>query len=331
VGVISKVEPTAIISDVNINHGNSGGPLVNMNGEVVAINTFGDFTSQGGPGISGSIRIGEAIPVLAQARDVMDTIPVPSARRLPVVSPIPYPLDTLRAEAGYESFDWKPYEVSKRAKTGQFIVTVVTPKYDAWRTMRYEMQLNKRTKQREAKGGVDSNAPDPLRQMREWMRYTGSGYAAMVTIQMSPKKGQTSGSMLGNFLGAALSAYGGQSYHATYRYEYKADFMRAELLRDGEPVEDINMFRAMIPAVFATSDWSASYTMEDQARTGILQLDPSVFAPRESGEWPTMHMRIWSVEKPDKPYEFDLPVETLKRVWQDFEAWREVFADASEP
>ena len=35
-GIVSGVRDGAIISDVNINHGNSGGPMMNLAGEVVA-------------------------------------------------------------------------------------------------------------------------------------------------------------------------------------------------------------------------------------------------------------------------------------------------------
>jgi len=324
-GIVSKVEPTAIISDVNINHGNSGGPLINLDGSVVAINTFGDFTSQGGPGISGSINIGEAMPVLERARAALDTTKAPAPRRLPLPSRIPFPMDSLRVAAEIEKFDHRPYEVSDRVSTGKFQVVVVTPVYDAWRSWQASVALSKSTKKREAKGGsATSESSDPTKQMKEWMRYVGDDYAPIVTLQMTPKIGQTGGSIFGNILGAlATGASGGSSYRGSYRYEFKADFLRAEVTRNDSLAEDFNMFRAMIPSVFASANWNGDYAMEDQARTGIMQCDPMMFAP-ENGVPPVIHVKVYSVEKPDKPYEFDLPQKTVQRVWDDFAAWRTI-------
>jgi hypothetical protein len=344
-GIISKVEPTALISDVNINHGNSGGPLVNLDGEVIGINTFLDPGSPNGPGISGSVIIGQAIAVVERARSAMDTLPLPKARRLPLASQTPFPIDSLRAIAENDRFERFPYEVSNRVSTGKFDVVIVTPTYDTWRHWRARVQLAKSTKKREIKGGTDrSQTYDPTRQMREWMRYTDEGYPPVVTIQMAPKVGQSAGSIFGNILGAAATGMAGSSYYrGNYQYEYKADFLRVEVTRDGDVVDDLNVFRTMIPAVFATAEWDGDYTMHDQARSGIFQCDPSVFAPsgREEGAplstsrrltaaqteektFPIIHMKVWSVEKPNSPYEFDLPNRTVKRVWDDFAAWRAV-------
>ena len=52
-GIVSKVEPHAILSDIEINHGNSGGPLFSSLGLVVGLTTFADLDSTG-TGVSAS-------------------------------------------------------------------------------------------------------------------------------------------------------------------------------------------------------------------------------------------------------------------------------------
>ncbi len=321
-GIVSKVEATALISDVNINHGNSGGPLVNMDGRVIAINTFGDFTSAGGPGVSGSILISEALPVLAEARSKLGSAPEPTDSLLPVAPRTPFPIDSLQVVAGMEKFDEKPYLVSKSADTGKFVVQAVTPVYDIWRTERYRLQLSKKMKKREKKGGVSaSESYDPARQMREWMRYTGDSYAALVTLEMAPEVGETKGSFWGNFLGAVASGASGTYYRGSHRYEFKADFRDVEVYRNGKPVPDVERSKSMVPLAFASSDWNADYSGEDMARVGIFQCTSEWFAPDSTGP-PVISVKITSVEKPDKPYTFNLSEKTVRRVWDDFATYR---------
>src|SRR6266403_6221795 len=99
-GMASKVEARAIISDININHGNSGGPLFNSVGEVVGITTFRESV---GPGVAGIVRIEEALPILEQARKKMSDGALPSARYLPVEPTDTYPLDTLKETIAQKS------------------------------------------------------------------------------------------------------------------------------------------------------------------------------------------------------------------------------------
>ena len=121
-GIVSKVEARAILSDVNINHGNSGGPLFNSFGEVIGITTF-LVPGGNGPGVAGVVRIDQTLPVLAQARKKMNDASLPSARLLPVEPADPYPLDSLKEMDQPAKFDIKPYVFS----VGGFDVALGTP------------------------------------------------------------------------------------------------------------------------------------------------------------------------------------------------------------
>src|SRR2546425_11811693 len=71
-GIVSSVRERAIISDVNINHGNSGGPLLSLPVDVVGVNTFID---RGGSvsGVSGSILISQLAPLIDVGADALST------------------------------------------------------------------------------------------------------------------------------------------------------------------------------------------------------------------------------------------------------------------
>ena len=83
-GIASSVRAGAIISDVNINPGNSGGPLLNVDGEAVAINTFGDVAARGA-GVSGSILVARAGPALSRAVAELQRAQSIAADSLPVM------------------------------------------------------------------------------------------------------------------------------------------------------------------------------------------------------------------------------------------------------
>lgn len=57
-------------TDASINHGNSGGPLVNARGEVVGINSMIYSPGQGG----GSVGIGFAIPINSYTKPIINTL-----------------------------------------------------------------------------------------------------------------------------------------------------------------------------------------------------------------------------------------------------------------
>src|SRR5437660_285174 len=91
-GIVSKVEPHTIMSDININPGNSGGPLFNAAGQVIGLTTFGT-RGEGGPGVSGIVRIEEALALLDQNRAKITG--TPPSTLLPVEPLTPYPIEGL--------------------------------------------------------------------------------------------------------------------------------------------------------------------------------------------------------------------------------------------
>jgi S1-C subfamily serine protease len=156
-GVVSKVEPRAIISDVNINPGNSGGPLFNSLGEVVGITTFGDFTKRG-PGISGIVRIEETAGVIARARTSMKGRQAPSAAYLPVEPTESFPLEALKNAALAEDFDTDRYVFG----LGDFQVTLMTPPLTYWLETKAIREATKTKNKRNDKDGAVQGTIDVL-------------------------------------------------------------------------------------------------------------------------------------------------------------------------
>ena len=79
---ISKVEPHAILSDIKINHGNSGGPLFSSLGLVVGLTTFADLDSTGPAVGHRAHRRGRT--ALERAKTKVRDMPAPRAALLPV-------------------------------------------------------------------------------------------------------------------------------------------------------------------------------------------------------------------------------------------------------
>jgi S1-C subfamily serine protease len=121
-GIASKVEVRAILSDININHGNSGGPLFNSLGEVVGITTFRD-PDQGGPGVAGIVRLEEALPLIEKARAQTTDRRPPPPELLPVEPAEVFPVETIKAALKAEKLDIKPYVFG----AGDYDMGVITP------------------------------------------------------------------------------------------------------------------------------------------------------------------------------------------------------------
>ncbi|HZV89902.1 MAG TPA: trypsin-like peptidase domain-containing protein [Candidatus Binatus sp.] len=299
-GIVSKVEARAIISDININHGNSGGPLFNSIGGVVGITTFRESVG----GVAGIIRIDETLPLLEQARKKMGDSTVPSARYLPVEPTDPYPLDALKETISSEKFNRHPYLFSESG----FDVAMVTPilKYrlDEEVQLAAAKEKGKRTKNHEA---AIQNTFEPLRDLREWAEYVGE-YKPVLLIQAAPQLRETFASALGRGMVASRGGYGGPA-----RLKYKTDFYRMRLLCGGKEVEPIQPGKAATVA----NAHNAFVNVTDATYVGIYSFPAEAIQPT-CGE---VVLQLYSEKDPNKASSKVLDSKAIERIWSDFQPY----------
>ena len=308
-GIASSVRDGAIISDVNINHGNSGGPMLNLAGEVVGVNTFLDVTDQGGPGISGAITIDRMTPLLAQAPAALASLPALDDRRLPVMPLTSYPLPLLKALA--DTAGRQSYVYFSRRDAGNFLVSVLTPSFLRVLEKEDENEVAKDRKKREAKADVpDEERYSELRESHDWEQYVGDARAPVVTIYIEPKLGETFWSALGR--GLEAERYG-RSVSAA-RMKFKGDVRGARVYRNGVEVEPIRGGHGP-QKMEVDNQW---IELKDVADRGYYVLPVELFQPDSVGVPPMVSIVVRDLKNPGQLSSVDIWGETSARVWNDF-------------
>jgi S1-C subfamily serine protease len=304
-GIVSSLREGAIISDVNINHGNSGGPLLNLAGEVVAINTFGDFTNQGGPGISGSVMITRAIEPLSNARTRSTSLSAPSAESLPSIPSGRFRTQDLKAFA--DSVKVARYMAFDSITVGRFFVTLTTPPIFYVRQKAFEKAVGKDRKKREERAHMDEDARfSEMRDFRDWSEYVGDERAPVVTLLIEPKVGETSGSFFRRLL---VTGQGGK---ATVRYS--ADLESAFIFRNGQPVALLKGGTTPVKQ-YVDNRW---VDLKDVANYGYYVLPADAFAPDADGAPPSIVVDLADLKNPTLESCRELSREIVATVWNDF-------------
>lgn len=303
-GIASNIRAGAVISDVNINPGNSGGPLLNVDGEVVAVNTFGDVSSRGGPGISGSILIGRAGPALARAGAELRLTSPPAAELLPVMPRDRMEIAGLKAYA--DSLDFRNYRKYSNLQAGPFEVTIQTPTQTLVAIKAYEAEIAKDRKKREAKAGLaESERYSEIREYRDWIEYVGDQTTPVISLAVVPTVGETGGSAFKRFmLGSNLQA----------TYKFKGDVRGVAILRNGVQVTTIRGGHTPMK-VFQENRW---VSLKDVADQGLYIFDPAVFRPDSLGAPPSIVVAIRDLKSPKKLKCLELPRGTVAQAWNDF-------------
>jgi S1-C subfamily serine protease len=286
-GIVSKVEPRAIISDININHGNSGGPLFNSLGEVIGITTFGDLANAGGPGISGVIRIEEAEPFIAEARERASRVSPPPAKLLPVDPVDAFPIAAIKNVAMAEKFDSKPYFL----EMGDFQLLLMTP------TLKYR---------RNDKKTAIQGTFRPFEEFRGWMQYVGE-YKPVLMIRATPEIGE---SFWSRFNRGVSANYG---IAAQAKLRFKTDFYKMRLLCGDKEILPIH------PAKIAhvVNESNALVNLKDATYEGFYSYPADAISPA-CGQ---VKLEVYSEKNPEKPSVKTLDGKTVGRIAEDFGAY----------
>ena len=300
-GIVSKVEEGAIFSDVNINQGNSGGPLFSSQREVIGINTFGLVSS--GPGLAGIVRVHRLLDLVKLTANV-DLNSPPSDSLLPVEPSFRFPAKEIR-QAALES-NARPHQYHIEA--GKFDVQLLTPTLIASLQVADEKAAaayrEKRTKRAKRKRDRSESKPyTPGRDFYEWRKYAGD-YRAVVTIQAVPEIALTGGS-------AFAVVMIGSAAHQKFRF--KADFDRMELWRGDVLVRPIHPRRWANVKNFNQGNAS----MSDVGFYGSYEYPPEAFKPGEE-----LKLKVWRQGR-EKPITKTISTTQQHRVWEDFEMYFE--------
>ncbi len=297
-GIVSKVQDHIIISDVNINHGNSGGPLLDAKGVVVGITTFKDVDPAGG-GVSGIVRIGVAKELIGKARtEASEKIP-PDAAPLPSMPEEHFPLIELKKQIQERQFNPKDYGL----RSTTFDVQVITPplKYYLETKESAEAADIRAKKLRKAAPSSDNPDADPYSNLKAWRVALGD-YRPVVEIYMLPRLKATGGSIFSAIMTGVSSVL---------RYRYKSDFDKADLIIDGETVTPIRRSRVSQAAKFMSNAGSA----DDVSYAGVYTFGPEFLKEIHPGS--KVLLVIHDGLKPEKPISIQVDPTLLLKVHND--------------
>jgi len=310
-GIVSKLEPRAIISDININPGNSGGPLFNSLGYVIGLTTFGERSGGVGPGISGIIRIEQVEATLQLARSKMATLSPPAGIALPVEPKVTFPVEAIKSALGGERFDARPYLFHE----GDYDIALMTPvfKYNVAERGRLDAAHEKAKRHRGARAVQDTY--QPLEELRNWAEYAGE-YKSVIQIRATPKLHETVGSAFSR----GLTARNGVSTMPA-KLRFKADFYKMRLTCGGKEVEPIQPGK--ISRVIDVRNRFVNAT--DASYEGLYTYPPDAISPSCGG----VTLELYSEKDPASAKVKNLNDKIIERIWSDFEPYRNALAKNS--
>ena len=300
-GIVSKIEDRAIISDINLSAGNSGGPLFNSLGEVVGIATF-RVKGKDGSALAGIVRIEETAALMQKARAIAATKGTPSAELMPNIPNGTFPVETIKTALKAKNFPTKQYI----ADVKDYQIKYMTPVYKFYAIDKDRIDS---LKIREKRNKENDSTADMFRGLNYWSEYAGE-LRPVVDILALPETTPTAKSMI---LSAATNLTIG--YSTPFDLKYKADFYQMKLMCDGTEVTPLRRSKTEIDR-----DLQNYYkTRKRYTYAGVYTYPYEIFAP---GRCRQMTLQVFSEENIENPITSVVQEAIKNRIWSDFADFR---------
>ena len=300
-GRVSFVSGSTIMLDLNLNPGNSGGPVLDPSGHAIGVATF-RLSSDGGQGMAGAVGSATVVSLLESVR--ARPLPEPSAQRQPVLPLRPFPWQPLEEAAAADEWPDELYDISREAAgaDNNFTLQFFTPPFQHRRRVRSE------------EDGI------PADDLSRYDLELGE-YPPAVILRVTPKVGQSVGGIVANIFGAVasgLSPY--RPYVPVYSPELKGDIRDVKLFATYCNKATGACAGSEIEAILeAYGSLAVNGRVGDAA---YVQIEFEVFAPQEDGSFPRFFVQVADGRKNGEVSSWSVPQETAEQLWNDFAPYR---------
>ncbi len=302
IGIVSSADDHAIVSDAGVNWLNTGGPLINLDGYVIALNSTRESQlalsdASAGPRVTSSTPVSSIADAVQRARTALAALgaAAPTDSLLPVLPPDPFPKAPIDAVSALPRLDLDVY----RTGGGPFRVLVMTPQVMAWRQVQADKALAAR-KHDDPRKAAQWRRIDPIEGWRDWRDFLDDR-RAVVIVNVMPE--------------AAAFPF----YDADKLQNFDGgNFKSMVITRDGVPIVPVEKVR--IPAVLNVDEMRASGRQVPMQ--GIYVYRIRDFAPRAVGTTAAYAVRIIDAAQPDKPVSIPIQPAMIEQLWKDFTPYR---------